>query len=75
VTADHLLPDEPVAGLELRSEFAHVRVHVDRNANGDRLAVTDLRSGAEIFLDPLELERLTTARHRDLAGLMRPRPA
>jgi hypothetical protein len=62
------------SGFELRSEFAVVRVRLDRDANGDRLEVTDLRTGARIHLDPLELERLTAARHHDLAGLMRPSP-
>lgn len=69
-------PDGPDAepGFELRSEFARVRVSLDRSANGDRLAVIDLRTGAQIYLDPLELERLTAARHHDLAALVRPCP-
>lgn len=65
---------DAAAGFELRSEFARVRVRLDLEANGDRLEVTDLRTGAMIFLDPLELERLTAARHHDLAELMRPPP-
>lgn len=59
-------------GVVLRSEFAVVRVSVDRSANGDRLRVEDLRSGRCFHFDPLELERLTTIRHQDLAYVVSP---
>src|SRR5581483_475037 len=59
-------------GAVLRSEFAAVRVTVDRNANGDRLRIEDLRSGRSFHLDPLELERLTTIRHEDLTYVVSP---
>ncbi len=63
---------DPGPGFELRSEFAVVGVRLDRDANGDRLEITDLRTGNRIHLDPLELERLTAASHHDLEALMRP---
>ncbi len=56
----------------LRSEFAVVRVSVDRSANGDRLRVEDVRSGRCFHFDPLELERITTIRHQDLAYVVSP---
>lgn len=56
----------------LRSEFAVVEVQHDVDANGDRLRITDLRSGRTLWLDPLELERLTAASHADLAYLVAP---
>lgn len=59
-------------GVVLRSEFAVVRVRVDRSANGDRLCIEDMRSGRSFHLDPLELERLTTVRHQDLAYVVSP---
>ncbi len=59
-------------GVVLRSEFATVRVSVDRSANGDRLRIEDLRSGRAFHLDPLELERLTTIRHEDLTYVVSP---
>ncbi|MHB8467255.1 MAG: hypothetical protein ACYDH6_05690 [Acidimicrobiales bacterium] len=42
-------------GVVLSSEFATVRVSVDRRANGPRLLVEDLEDGARVHLDPLEL--------------------
>lgn len=63
----------PAAVLMLRNEFARVAVRLDHAANGDRLVVTDLNSGRRIYLDPLELERLANAQHRDLALLVAPR--
>lgn len=59
-------------GVVLRSEFAVVRVSVDRSANGDRLRVEDVRSGRCFHFDPLELERITTIRHQDLAYVVSP---
>lgn len=58
--------------MELKSEFAQVRVEVDLNANGPRLMVLDLRTGMTNYLDPLELESLAWARHEDLAPLLDP---
>lgn len=44
--------------VELVSEFAAVSVSVDRDANGPRLRITDLKTGQVGFLDPLELESI-----------------
>ena len=66
----------PVASNErfvLRNEFAAVMIGKNTEANGDRLEVNDLRTGRTFFLDPLELERLTSARHEDLAPIVAPR--
>ena len=57
------LSDE--GGVVLRSEFAAVRVSVDRRANGPRLLVEDLEDGARVHLDPLELASLSHARDDD----------
>lgn len=43
------------------SEFATVRVSLDREANGTRLRLEDLRSGAVRFVDALELESVIWA--------------
>lgn len=40
------------------SEFASVALSVDRDANGPRLRIEDLRTGHVGFLDALELETL-----------------
>lgn len=58
--------------MELRSEFAHVRVEVDTTANGPRLMIQDIKTGATTYLDPLELETLAWMRHADLAPLLNP---
>lgn len=47
--------DTPV---ELVSEFAAVSLVVDRDGNGPRLRIEDLKTGQVGFLDPLELETL-----------------
>lgn len=60
------------AGVVLRSEFSVVRVAVDRSANGDRLRLEDVRSGRVFWLDPLEIERLTTISHEDLTYVVTP---
>jgi len=72
VTSDFGESIETDAGVVLRSEFSVVRVAVDRTANGDRLRLEDLRSGRVFWLDPLEIERLTTIRHEDLTYVVTP---
>jgi hypothetical protein len=42
----------------IESEFASVAVAVDRDANGPRLRIEDLRTGHVGYLDALELETL-----------------
>ena len=51
------MPDER-PGFELRSEFAHVWISLDHDANGPRLRLVDQHSGAVRYLDPLEAECL-----------------
>lgn len=56
----------------LVSEFAGVRVRVDRAANGPRLEIEDLKSGIKAYFDPLQLEGLVWARWDDLRQLVDP---
>jgi hypothetical protein len=58
--------------MELRSEFAEVRVELDTSGNGPRLKIEDIRTGMINFFDPLELESLAWSRHEDLAMLLDP---
>lgn len=58
--------------MELSSEFARVRVSLDLDGNGPRLRVEDVRGGACIYLDCLELEALAWSTHDDLAPLLDP---
>ena len=58
--------------MELKSEFARVRVELDTSGNGPRLLVQDLKTGKAIYLDPLELETLAWMRHEDLAAFLDP---
>jgi hypothetical protein len=44
--------------LGVASEFASVEVRVDRQGNGPRLRIEDMRTGQVGFLDALELETL-----------------
>ena len=55
-----------------KNEFAMVAVGHHQTASGPRLHVVDLASGGEVFLDPMELEGLTRARHRQFAPLLDP---
>lgn len=67
------MPNDPGAdGWDLHNEFAAVRIRVDTSANSARLEITDLRSGRRGYLDPLELERIASVSHADLAGVMSP---
>lgn len=58
--------------LTLRSEYATVRVARDRLGNGDRLAITDMRSGKTTYFDPLELEALAWTEHDELTPFLDP---
>ncbi|MBD2843789.1 hypothetical protein IDH44_01180 [Paenibacillus sp. IB182496] len=58
--------------IVLRSEFGYVRVERDTAGGGDRLKITDLRTGKSSSLDPLELECLAWSRHEDLRDLLDP---
>lgn len=54
-----------VDGTILASEFAAVRVTVDRKALGPRLLLEDLDSGHQIYLEPLELASFCLATEAD----------
>jgi hypothetical protein len=72
--ADSAREDRPEpASLVLRSEFATVRLVHNRDGNGDRLQIEDLRSGRSAFLDPLVLEALAWVTTEELAQFMDPR--
>jgi hypothetical protein len=59
-------------GEVLESEFATVEVRVDRDANGPRLRVEDLRTGKVGYLDPLELETLAWLPEEAMQALLDP---
>jgi hypothetical protein len=71
-TEPMLPPASTDTGWRLQNEFAAVQVELDNYANSPRLKITDLRSGTVGYLDPLELERLTAARHVDLTWIVSP---
>lgn len=54
------------------SEFAQVSVRIDRDANGSRLRLEDLRTGRVRFLDALELETVIWLNDDHLSSLMDP---
>ena len=54
------------------NEFAQVAVRVDRDANGPRLRLEDLKSGRVRYLDPLELETLVWLPDGHLRALLDP---
>lgn len=56
----------------LRNEFASVEIRRDESANGVRLRIRDLATGRTIYLDPLELESLTRAKHTLFVPLVDP---
>jgi hypothetical protein len=55
-----------------QNEFAMVEVSRYETESGARLHIRDLGSGAEVFLDPLELESLCRWKHRDFGPLVDP---
>jgi hypothetical protein len=55
-----------------RNEFAMVEVGRHETDSGPRLHIRDLTTGAEVYLDPLELESLTRWKHGDFAPLVDP---
>lgn len=59
-------PPSDESRIELKSEFAHVIVELDRDANGCRLRVTDCLSGRTRYVDPLEMECITRMRTESL---------
>lgn len=65
-------PERSPERLVLRNEFGIVAVEVCGAPGRQRLRISDLRGHASVDLDPLELESLAWATHRDLAGLLDP---
>ena len=55
-----------------QNEFAMVEVGRHETDSGPRLRIRDLATGAEVFLDPLELEGLTRWKHEDFAPFVDP---
>jgi hypothetical protein len=55
-----------------QNEFAMVEVERHETESGPRMRIRDLATGAEVYLDPLELESLTRWKHRDFAPLVDP---
>ncbi|MTD44672.1 hypothetical protein GKE82_10320 [Conexibacter sp. W3-3-2] len=60
-------PDDVV-----ESEFASVRLSIDREGNDPRLRIEDLRTGQVGFLDALELETLAWLPEGGLHKLLDP---
>jgi hypothetical protein len=56
----------------IANEFAAVDVSLDNEANGPRLRVKDMETGAVIYLDPLELQSLVWVPHRSLEPFLDP---
>lgn len=54
------------------SEFAQVKVEVDRHGKGPRLRLEDMRTGRIRYLDALELETIVWLQDEHLAGLLDP---
>ncbi|MGB8206798.1 MAG: hypothetical protein WCF69_04180 [Mycobacterium sp.] len=59
-------------GPVVESEFAHVSVNFDDEANSPRLRLEDLRTGRVRFLDALELEAIVWLPEGRLAELLDP---
>jgi len=57
---------------EIKSEFASVRLSIDRAGNGPRLRIEDLRTGHVGYLDALELETLAWLPEGGLHKLLDP---
>jgi hypothetical protein len=58
--------------MQLRNEFAAVEVVLDEDGNGQRLRVTDLRTGRVAWFDALELEALAWVRHDEISQFLEP---
>lgn len=61
------MPDDVV-----HSEFAEVRVTIDRTGRGPRLRIEDLKGGRVRLLDALELETLVWLPEENLVQLLDP---
>lgn len=58
--------------MRIVNEYAAVEVELNTEGNGPRLMVKDLSTGKSVFLDPIELQALAWATHKDLAVFARP---
>jgi hypothetical protein len=58
--------------LIIESEFGGVILTKDRQANGDRLIVRGTTTGAVIYLDALELERIAVVGNEALEAIVAP---
>jgi hypothetical protein len=58
--------------IVVQNEFGGVILSKDTSANGDRLRVQGLTTGAVAFLDPLELESIAAVSHEVLATIVSP---
>jgi hypothetical protein len=47
-----------IDGVELRNEFAAVRLEIDREGNSPRLRIVDLETELDCLLDPFVLQVL-----------------
>jgi hypothetical protein len=56
----------------VKSEFGGVIVSKDTSANGDRVRLEGLKTGAVIFLDPLELESIAAVGNEKLQPIVSP---
>jgi hypothetical protein len=58
--------------LIIENEFGGVILTKDRQANGDRLIVRGTTTGAVIYLDALELERIAVVGNEALEAIVAP---
>jgi hypothetical protein len=58
--------------IVIENEFGGVILSKDSAANGDRLRMEGLRTGAVSYLDPLELESIAAVSHEVLAAIVSP---
>ena len=56
----------------VRSEYGAVVISKDTTANGDRVRIEGLNTGAVLFLDPLELESIASVGPEVLALVVSP---
>jgi hypothetical protein len=54
-------PTTPALTADLTSEFASVRITVDRTGRAARLSVADLETGDQLYLDALQLSAMCRA--------------
>ena len=65
-----MVPEEPLGVVD--SEFARVRLSIDRSGNGPRLRIEDLTNARVNYLDALTLEALAWVSEEKLRALLDP---